>query len=261
MRTPGAAGRMARMTKTLTWIAGLLLVLGWANGWFDATQVQTADAPAADVSAAGSPVADIPAVDKAIEALVVPNEIVSVDIVPVDGGAEAPIAQTVGQTEPLADVDFLFSIGLEDLALSPSVDMPLGADAPIADTLLYQPAPPVESNNVMVPPPVAVSRSADGKRIILLAEGRLVNLGCATGHPSFVMSASFTNQVLAQIELWQRHSTYANQVYVLPKHLDEKVAELHLSRLGVKLTQLSTEQAEYLGIQKTGPFKPEHYRY
>ena len=112
-----------------------------------------------------------------------------------------------------------------------------------------------------VKPQVDEIEFPDGKRIILLAEGRLVNLGCATGHPSFVMSASFTNQVLAQIELWQRHSTYANQVYVLPKHLDEKVAALHLSRLGVKLTQLSTEQAEYLGIQKAGPFKPEHYRY
>ncbi|MEE8306426.1 MAG: adenosylhomocysteinase [Gammaproteobacteria bacterium] len=112
-----------------------------------------------------------------------------------------------------------------------------------------------------VKPQVDEIEFPDGKRIILLAEGRLVNLGCATGHPSFVMSASFTNQVLAQIELWQRHSTYANQVYVLPKHLDEKVAALHLSRLGVKLTQLSTEQADYLGIQKTGPFKPEHYRY
>ena len=101
----------------------------------------------------------------------------------------------------------------------------------------------------------------DGKRLIVLAEGRLVNLGCATGHPSFVMSASFTNQVLAQIELWANHSNYGNQVYVLPKHLDEKVASLHLGRLGAKLTSLSKDQAEYLGISTEGPFKPEHYRY
>lgn len=98
-------------------------------------------------------------------------------------------------------------------------------------------------------------------RIILLAEGRLVNLGCATGHPSFVMSNSFTNQVLAQIELWQNPKNYAREVYVLPKKLDEKVAALHLKKLGVNLTQLSDEQAEYLRIPKQGPFKPEHYRY
>ena len=101
----------------------------------------------------------------------------------------------------------------------------------------------------------------DGKRLIVLAEGRLVNLGCGTGHPSFVMSASFTNQVLAQIELWTNHAKYDNQVYVLPKHLDEKVASLHLGRLGAKLTQLTDDQAEYLGIKQEGPFKPEHYRY
>ena len=101
----------------------------------------------------------------------------------------------------------------------------------------------------------------DGKRIIVLAEGRLVNLGCATGHPSFVMSASFTNQVLAQIELFQRAENYKNQVYVLPKHLDEKVARLHLGRIGAKLTQLSAEQANYLGIDVNGPYKPDHYRY
>ena len=101
----------------------------------------------------------------------------------------------------------------------------------------------------------------DGKRIILLAEGRLVNLGCATGHPSFVMSASFTNQVLAQIELWQNADKYENQVYVLPKHLDEKVAALHLEKLGAKLTQLSQEQADYIGVTVDGPFKPEAYRY
>jgi adenosylhomocysteinase len=101
----------------------------------------------------------------------------------------------------------------------------------------------------------------DGKRLIVLAKGRLVNLGCATGHPSFVMSASFTNQVLAQIELWTNHGTYENKVYVLPKHLDEKVAVLHLDKLGAKLTSLSPTQAGYLGVPHAGPFKPDHYRY
>ncbi|MBS0123768.1 adenosylhomocysteinase [Thetidibacter halocola] len=100
-----------------------------------------------------------------------------------------------------------------------------------------------------------------GNRIILLSEGRLLNLGNATGHPSFVMSASFTNQVLAQIELWTKGDDYANGVHILPKHLDEKVARLHLARIGVKLTQLSTEQASYIGVTPEGPFKPEHYRY
>ncbi len=101
----------------------------------------------------------------------------------------------------------------------------------------------------------------DGKRIILLAEGRLVNLGCATGHPSFVMSASFTNQVLAQIELFKHHDKYDNDVYVLPKHLDEKVASLHLQRIGVSLTTLTAEQANYIGVSENGPFKPDYYRY
>ncbi|NND55299.1 MAG: adenosylhomocysteinase [Gammaproteobacteria bacterium] len=101
----------------------------------------------------------------------------------------------------------------------------------------------------------------DGKRIILLAEGRLVNLGCATGHPSFVMSNSFTNQVMAQIELWQKPDDYDNEVYVLPKHLDEKVARLHLKQLGVNLTTLSKEQADYIGVKVEGPYKPDHYRY
>jgi adenosylhomocysteinase len=101
----------------------------------------------------------------------------------------------------------------------------------------------------------------DGKRLILLAEGRLINLGCATGHPSFVMSNSFTNQVLAQIELWQNGDNYSNEVYVLPKHLDEKVARLHLEKVGVKLTELSDEQAAYISVSKDGPYKPEHYRY
>ena len=101
----------------------------------------------------------------------------------------------------------------------------------------------------------------DGKRIIVLAEGRLVNLGCATGHPSFVMSASFTNQVLAQLELWSHADQYDKQVYVLPKRLDEKVAMLHLKRLGVRLTELSADQADYLGLDTAGPFKPDTYRY
>ncbi|MEE6186919.1 adenosylhomocysteinase [Niabella digestorum] len=103
--------------------------------------------------------------------------------------------------------------------------------------------------------------NVDGKDIILLAEGRLVNLGCATGHPSFVMSNSFTNQTLAQIELWNNHSKYENKVYVLPKHLDEKVARLHLAKIGVELDVLSDKQAAYLGIPKEGPFKPDFYRY
>ncbi|MBU6252103.1 MAG: adenosylhomocysteinase [Alphaproteobacteria bacterium] len=101
----------------------------------------------------------------------------------------------------------------------------------------------------------------DGKKIIILAKGRLVNLGCATGHPSFVMSSSFTNQVLAQIELFTKNSQYDNKVYVLPKHLDEKVAALHLEKLGVKLTKLSAKQAAYIGVTAEGPFKPDHYRY
>ena len=112
-----------------------------------------------------------------------------------------------------------------------------------------------------VKPQVDEVEFPDGKRIIVLAEGRLVNLGCATGHPSFVMSASFTNQTLAQIELWNNSDNYENKVYVLPKHLDEKVASLHLAKLGVKLTQLSDEQAKYLGLPQDGPYKPDHYRY
>lgn len=101
----------------------------------------------------------------------------------------------------------------------------------------------------------------DGKKITVLAEGRLVNLGCATGHPSFVMSASFTNQVMAQIELWQKHDDYENKVYVLPKKLDEKVALLHLQKIGAKLTRLSQEQADYIGVPVDGPYKPDYYRY
>src|SRR5215218_9667011 len=103
--------------------------------------------------------------------------------------------------------------------------------------------------------------NVNGKDIILLAEGRLVNLGCATGHPSFVMSNSFSNQTLAQIELWTNHDQYENKVYVLPKHLDEKVARLHLAKVGAQIDELTKDQSEYLGISKEGPFKPEHYRY
>ena len=112
-----------------------------------------------------------------------------------------------------------------------------------------------------VKPQVDEIEFPDGKRIILLAEGRLVNLGCATGHPSFVMSASFTNQTLAQMELWQNHKNYKNEVYVLPRHLDEKVARLHLEKLGAKLTVLSKDQADYIGVDQKGPFKSEQYRY
>jgi len=101
----------------------------------------------------------------------------------------------------------------------------------------------------------------DGHSVLVLAEGRLLNLGCATGHPSFVMSASFSNQVIAQIELHQRADSYEKKVYTLPKHLDEKVARLHLDKLGVKLTPLSPEQAAYIGVPVEGPYKPEHYRY
>jgi adenosylhomocysteinase len=112
-----------------------------------------------------------------------------------------------------------------------------------------------------VKPEVDEIELVDGKRIILLAKGRLVNLGCATGHPSFVMSASFTNQVMAQIELWDNHKNYENKVYVLPKNLDEKVAMLHLKKVGAKLTKLSKDQADYISVETEGPFKPDAYRY
>ncbi len=112
-----------------------------------------------------------------------------------------------------------------------------------------------------VKPQVDEVEFPDGKRIILLAKGRLVNLGCATGHPSFVMSTSFSNQVIAQIELWNNYKNYDNKVYVLPKHLDEKVAALHLEKLGVKLTKLTKKQADYIGVKPEGPFKPDAYRY
>ncbi|MBT9582010.1 adenosylhomocysteinase [bacterium] len=117
------------------------------------------------------------------------------------------------------------------------------------------------TTEINIKPQVDVFKFADGKEIILLARGRLMNLGCATGHPSFVMSTSFTNQVLAQIELWTKHENYPLGVYVLPKHLDEEVARLHLPKLGVKLTTLTDKQAEYLGVSKAGPYKPDHYRY
>ena len=112
-----------------------------------------------------------------------------------------------------------------------------------------------------VKPQVDEIEFPDGKRIILLSEGRLVNLGNAMGHPSFVMSASFTNQTLAQIELWTNPGKYERQVYTLPKHLDEKVARLHLDKIGAKLTTLSEKQSTYIGVPKEGPFKPDHYRY
>ncbi len=112
-----------------------------------------------------------------------------------------------------------------------------------------------------IKPQVDMINFPDGKRMILLSEGRLLNLGNATGHPSFVMSASFTNQTLAQIELWTNGKKYENKVYTLPKHLDEKVARLHLNKLGATLTELSPDQASYIGVTQQGPFKPEHYRY
>ena len=112
-----------------------------------------------------------------------------------------------------------------------------------------------------IKPQVEEIEFPDGKKLILLSQGRLVNLGNATGHPSFVMSASFTNQVMAQLELWNNHSKYENKVYVLPKHLDEKVAMLHLKKVGAKLTKLSKEQADYISVEVEGPFKPNAYRY
>ena len=112
-----------------------------------------------------------------------------------------------------------------------------------------------------IKPQVKVHEFSDGREIIVLADGRLVNLGCATGHPSFVMSASFTNQVIAQIELWQNHKKYPVGIHRLSKKLDEKVARLHLKKLGVHLTRLTDEQVRYLSLSPEGPFKPEHYRY
>ena len=115
--------------------------------------------------------------------------------------------------------------------------------------------------HVNIKPQVDEFTFPDGHSVIVLAEGRLLNLGCATGHPSFVMSASFSNQTIAQIELFGHPDAYENKVYILPKHLDEKVARLHLDALGVKLTELTEDQAAYLGIPQKGPYKPEHYRY
>jgi adenosylhomocysteinase len=117
------------------------------------------------------------------------------------------------------------------------------------------------TKKINIKPQVDKHLFADGRSIIVLAEGRLVNLGCATGHPSFVMSTSFTNQTLAQIELYTKKGQYPIGVYVLPKVLDEKVARLHIGKLGVQLTEMTEEQATYLGISKSGPFKPAHYRY
>ena len=117
-----------------------------------------------------------------------------------------------------------------------------------------------EDTKIEVKPQVDIY-NVNGNDIILLAEGRLVNLGCATGHPSFVMSNSFTNQTLAQIELWTNADSYENDVYMLPKHLDEKVAKLHLAKIGVELETLSNDQAAYIGVEVEGPYKPEHYRY
>ena len=114
---------------------------------------------------------------------------------------------------------------------------------------------------INIKPQVDEIEFPDGKKIILLAEGRLVNLGCATGHSAFVMSTSFTNQVIAQIELFTNNEKYENKLYILPKKLDEKVARLHLDKLGIKLTKLTNEQAKYIGLDIDGPFKPEHYRY
>ena len=116
------------------------------------------------------------------------------------------------------------------------------------------------SSKIEIKPQVDIY-TIEGKEVIVLAEGRLVNLGCATGHPSFVMSNSFTNQVLAQLELWSNGANYKNEVYMLPKHLDEKVAKLHLEKLGVELEELTTDQADYIGVKREGPFKPSYYRY
>ena len=116
------------------------------------------------------------------------------------------------------------------------------------------------SSKIEIKPQVDIY-TIEGKDVIVLAEGRLVNLGCATGHPSFVMSNSFTNQVLAQLELWSNSNNYKNEVYMLPKHLDEKVAKLHLEKLGVELEELTTDQADYIGVKREGPFKPSYYRY
>ena len=117
------------------------------------------------------------------------------------------------------------------------------------------------ANKDTIKPQVDIYTLKNGRQVILLAEGRLVNLGCAMGHPSFVMSNSFTNQTLAQLELWTNHGKYENKVYMLPKHLDEKVARLHLKKIGVELEELTAPQAKYIGVEVKGPFKPDYYRY
>jgi adenosylhomocysteinase len=137
------------------------------------------------------------------------------------------IVCNIGHFDNEIDVNFLDTSGAEKIEIKPQVD----------------------------------KYNLDGKDIILLAQGRLVNLGCATGHPSFVMSNSFTNQTLAQVELWKNSDNYENKVYTLPKHLDEKVAKLHLAKIGVELEELRKDQADYIGVTVEGPYKPEYYRY
>jgi adenosylhomocysteinase len=170
---------------------------------------------------------------------------------------------TMEQAAPMADI-FVTTTGNKDIItlehMREMKDRAIVCNIGHFDTEIQ-----VEALNNMkwheVKPQVDEVEFPDGKRIILLAKGRLVNLGCATGHPSFVMSASFTNQVLAQIELWERHDQYEKQVYVLPKHLDEKVAMLHLGKIGATLTKLSKDQADYIGVEVDGPFKGTAYRY
>jgi adenosylhomocysteinase len=173
---------------------------------------------------------------------------------------------TMEDAAPIADL-FITSTGCKDVIRREHIDKMKDQaivcnighfDSEIQVNSLFTDA---KIKTVNIKPQVDQVVYPDGRRITILARGRLVNLGCATGHPSFVMSNSFTNQVMAQIELWNNHSKYNKQVYVLPKALDEKVALLHLKKLGVKLTKLTKDQAEYLGVATEGPFKPEYYRY
>ncbi|WP_028572483.1 adenosylhomocysteinase [Desulfonatronum lacustre] len=170
---------------------------------------------------------------------------------------------TMEEAAPLADI-FVTATGCRDVVTRAHMDV-MKDQAIVCNIghfdLEIDVAGIRELNWINIKPQVDHIVFPDGKRIILLAEGRLVNLGCATGHPSFVMSASFTNQVIAQIELWTNPDKYENKVYVLPKLLDEKVARLHLGKLGVGLTTLTTAQADYLGVSQDGPYKPEYYRY
>ena len=170
---------------------------------------------------------------------------------------------TMEEAAPLADI-FVTATGCRDVVTRAHMDV-MKDQAIVCNIghfdLEIDVAGIRELNWINIKPQVDHIVFPDGKRIILLAEGRLVNLGCATGHPSFVMSASFTNQVIAQIELWANPGKYENKVYVLPKLLDEKVARLHLGKLGVGLTTLTTAQADYLGVSQDGPYKPEYYRY